>query len=157
MGAAKEQGDVMIWFLDKADGGGVVVLRDSGSDGYNNYFYTDLGVTINSVTTFVIDNSPGAIDSYVLQRVANAEVIWFSGGDKYDCTSYFKDNAMEDALNYFVNTKQGVIGGTSAGLAILGGYYFSPQYGTLTNAVALSNPYHPRVTIDHDDFLYFLI
>jgi hypothetical protein len=52
-----------------------------------------------------------------------------------------------------VNTKQGVIGGTSAGLAILGGSYFSAQYGTLSNAVALSNPYHPRVTIGTDDFL----
>jgi cyanophycinase-like exopeptidase len=153
MGGASEQEDAMIWFLNKANGGDVVVLRASGSDGYNNYFYTDLGVTINSVTTFVIDNAAGAIDPYVLQRVANAEAIWFAGGDQYDYVSYFKDNAMEDALNYFVNTKQGVIGGTSAGLAILGGHYFSAQYGTLTNAVALSNPYHPRVTIGHDDFL----
>jgi cyanophycinase-like exopeptidase len=153
MGGATEQEDAMIWFLNKANGGDVVVLRASGSDGYNNYFYTDLGVTINSVTTFVIDNAAGATDPYVLQRVANAEAIWFAGGDQYDYVSYFKDNAMEEALNNFVNVKQGVIGGTSAGLAILGGNYFSAQYGTLSNAVALSNPYHPRVTIGHDDFL----
>ncbi|MFD2915650.1 T9SS type A sorting domain-containing protein [Psychroserpens luteus] len=153
MGGATEQEDAMIWFLNKADGGDVVVLRASGSDGYNNYFYTDLGVTINSVTTFVIDNVAGAIDPYVLQSVENAEAIWFAGGDQYDYVSYFKDNAMEDALNNFVNVKQGVIGGTSAGLAILGGNYFSAQYGTLTNAVALSNPYHPRVAIGENDFL----
>jgi cyanophycinase-like exopeptidase len=153
MGGASEQEDAMIWFLNKADGGDVVVLRASGSDGYNDYFYTDLGVTINSVTTFVIDNVAGATDPYVLQKVADAEAIWFAGGDQYDYVSYFKDNAMEDALNNFVNTKQGVIGGTSAGLAILGGSYFSAQYGTLSNAVALSNPYHPRVTIGTDDFL----
>jgi cyanophycinase-like exopeptidase len=153
MGGASEQEDAMIWFLNKADGGDVVVLRASGSDGYNDYFYTDLGVTINSVTTFVIDNVTGATDPYVLQKVADAEAIWFAGGDQYDYVSYFKDNAMEDALNNFVNTKQGVIGGTSAGLAILGGSYFSAQYGTLSNAVALSNPYHPRVTIGTNDFL----
>jgi cyanophycinase-like exopeptidase len=153
MGGASEQEDAMIWFLNKADGGDIVVLRASGSDGYNNYFYTDLGVTINSVTTFVIDNAAGATDPYVLQRVANAEAIWFAGGDQYDYVSSFKDNAMEDALNDFVNVKQGVIGGTSAGLAILGGNYFSAQYGTLSSAVALSNPYHPRVTVGHDDFL----
>ncbi|WP_179021005.1 cyanophycinase [Winogradskyella forsetii] len=157
MGGAGEQEDAMIWFLNKANGGDVVVLRASGSDGYNDYFYTDLAADlntpINSVTTFVINNVDGAIDPYVLQKVANAEAIWFAGGDQYDYVSYFKDNAMEDALNAFVNTKQGVIGGLSAGLAILGSNYFSAQYGTLSNAVALSNPYHPRVAIGTNDFL----
>lgn len=153
MGGASEQQDAMIWFLNKADGGDVVVLRASGSDGYNDYFYTDLEVTINSVTTFVINNEAGATDPYVLEKVANAEAIWFAGGNQYDYVSYFKDNAMEDALNNFVNIKQGVIGGTSAGLAILGGSYFSAENGTVTNAVALNNPYHPKVALGHNDFL----
>lgn len=153
MGGATEQHDAMIWFLNKANGGDVVVLRTSGSDGYNDYFYTDLGVTVNSVTTFVIHNSAGANDPYVLEKVANAEAIWFAGGDQYDYVSYFKDNAMEDALNNYVNSKQGVIGGTSAGLAILGGSYFSAQNGTVTNAQALNDPYHSRMTLGYNDFL----
>ncbi|WP_456440250.1 T9SS type A sorting domain-containing protein [Psychroserpens sp.] len=153
MGGASENDDAMIWFLNKANGGDVVVLRASGSDGYNDYFYTDLGVTINSVTTFVIDNEAGATDSYVLEKVANAEAIWFAGGDQFDYVSYFKDNDMEDALNSFINTKQGVIGGTSAGMAILGGGYFSAENGTVTNAQALSNPYHNRMTLGYNDFL----
>ena len=153
MGGATEQDDAMIWFLNKADGGDVVILRASGSDGYNDYFYSQLGVTLNSVTTFVINNVAGATDAYVLQKVANAEAIWFAGGDQYDYVSYFKDNAMEEALNTFVNTKNGVIGGTSAGLAILGVSYFSAQNGTVTNAQALSNPYHQRVTLGYNDFL----
>lgn len=153
MGGATEQENAMIWFLNKADGGDIVVLRASGSDGYNDYFYLQLGVNINSVTTFVIHNETGALDPYVLQKVADAEAIWFAGGDQYNYVSYFKDNAMEYALNNFVNTKQGVIGGTSAGLAILGGSYFSAQNGTVTNAEALSNPYHSRMTLGYNDFL----
>ena len=153
MGGASENDDAMIWFLNKANEGDVVVLRASGSDGYNDYFYTDLGVTINSVTTFVINNEAGATDAYVLQKVANAEAIWFAGGDQFDYVSFFKDNAMEDALNSFINTKQGVIGGTSAGMAILGSGYFSAENGTVTNAQALSNPYHNRMTLGYNDFL----
>lgn len=153
MGGASENDDAMIWFLNKANGGDVVVLRASGSDGYNDYFYTDLGVTINSVTTFVIDNEAGATHEYVLQKVANAEAIWFAGGDQFDYVSFFKDNAMEDALNNFINTKQGVIGGTSAGMAILGSSYFSAENGTVTNAQALSNPYHNRMALGYNDFL----
>lgn len=153
MGGASENDDAMIWFLNKANGGDVVVLRASGSDGYNDYFYTDLGVTINSVTTFVIQNESGATDPYVLQKVANAEAIWFAGGDQFDYVSYFKDNAMEDTLNSFINTKGGVIGGTSAGMAILGSAYFAAENGTITNAQALSDPYHNRMTLGYNDFL----
>lgn len=157
MGGATEQEDAMIWFLNKASGGDIVVLRASGSDGYNDYFYTDLALNlntpINSVTTFVINNVAGATDPYVLEKVTNAEAIWFAGGDQYNYVSYFKDNEMEDVLNTFVNTKQGVIGGTSAGLAILGGSYFSAENGTVTNEQALSNPYHLKVTLGYNDFL----
>ena len=153
MGGLTENDEAMTWFLERTDGGDVVVLRASGRDGYNNYFFTDLGVTINSVTTFVIDNINGAIDPYVLGKVADAEAIWFAGGDQWNYVDYFKDNAMETALNNFINVKQGVIGGTSAGMAILGSSYFSAENGTVDSDVALSNPYHPRVTIGSDDFL----
>ena len=153
MGGATEHDEAMRWFLRKANGGDVVVLRASGSNGYNNYFYSELGVSVNSVTTFVIQNQEGALDNYVLNKVANAEAIWFAGGDQYNYVSYFKDNAMEDALNHFINVKQGVIGGTSAGMAILGSAYFSAENGTVTNAQALSNPYHSRMTLGYNDFL----
>ena len=153
MGGASENDNAMIWFLNRANGGDVVVLRASGSNGYNNYMYSELGVTINSVTTFVVHNEAGAIDPYVLERVANAEAIWFAGGDQYDYVSYFKDNEMEDTLNNFISNKQGAIGGTSAGMAILGSGYFSAENGTVTNAQALSNPYHNRMTLRYNDFL----
>lgn len=153
MGGASENDNAMIWFLEKANGGDVVVLRASGSDGYNNYMYSELGVTINSVTTFVIHNTAGALDPYVLDKVGKAEAIWFAGGDQFDYVSYFKDNVMEEVLNQFINEKQGVIGGTSAGMAILGSAYFSAENGTVTNAQALSNPYHNRMTLGYNDFL----
>jgi len=153
MGGASEQDDAMKWFLNQADGGDVVVLRASGDDGYNDYFYTDLGVTINSVRTFVIETVAGAVDPYVLEKVANAEAIWFAGGDQKDYVNYFKDNAMEEALNTFINTKKGVIGGTSAGMAILGSSYFSAEIGGLESDEALLNPYHPRVSLGYNDFL----
>ena len=103
MGGATENDEAMKWFLNRANGGDVLVLRASGSDGYNDYFYTELGVTIHSVETIVINNASGAVDPYVLQQVEDAEAIWFAGGDQYDYVSYFKDTAMEDALNIFIN------------------------------------------------------
>ncbi|WP_052158179.1 cyanophycinase [Lacinutrix jangbogonensis] len=153
MGGASESDEAMVWFLNKANGGDVLVLRASGSDGYNNYFYTGLGVTVNSVRTFVINNEAGATDEYVLDKIEKAEAIWFAGGDQYNYVNFFKDNAVAVALNNFINTKQGVIGGTSAGMAILGSAYFSAENGTVTNTQALANPYHTRMTLGYNDFL----
>jgi cyanophycinase-like exopeptidase len=153
MGGASESDEAMIWFLEKADGGDILVLRASGSDGYNNYFYSELGVTVNSVETLVIHNADGAVDPYVLQKVAQAEAIWIAGGNQWNYVNYFKGNAMQDALNQHVNVKQAVIGGTSAGMAILGSYYFDAQNGTVNSAQALMNPYGTNVSLGYNDFL----
>lgn len=153
MGGATENDNAMRWFLQQANGGDVVVLRTSGTDGYNNYFFQELGITVNSVRTFVINTITGATDPYVIDKVEKAEAIWFAGGDQYTYATRFKDNALEDALNEFINIKLGVIGGTSAGMAILGNHYFDAANGTVTSAVALNNPYHTNVSLGYNDFL----
>ena len=153
MGGATEHDEAMKWLLRKANGGDVVVLRSSGSNGYNNYLYSELGVNVNSVETLVITSVAGAENPYVLDKVAHAEMIWFAGGDQFNYVSYFRDSALGDLLNAYINVKKGPIGGTSAGMAILGGKYFSAQNGSVTSAEALSNPYNPKVRIGVDDFL----
>ncbi|CAM3439778.1 Secretion system C-terminal sorting domain-containing protein [Flavobacterium longum] len=153
MGGATEHDNAMIWLLEKANGGDVVVLRSSGSNGYNDYLYSELGVDVNSVETLVITSVAGATNPYVLDKVANAEMIWFAGGDQWNYVSFFKDNALEDLLNAHVNIKQAPIGGTSAGMAILGGKYYSAQNGTISSTQATNNPFHANMTIGQDDFL----
>lgn len=153
MGGATEHDEAMKWLLQKANGGDVVVLRSSGSNGYNNYLYSELGILVNSVETIVITSIAGATNPYVLDKVANAEMIWFAGGDQWNYVSYFKNNALEDLINNHVNVKNAPIGGTSAGMAILGGKYFNAQNGSVTSTQALNNPYHPNITLGYDDFL----
>ena len=147
MGGATEHDNAMRWLLQKANGGDIVVLRSSGSNGYNDYLYSQLGVTVNSVETLVITSVAGATNPYVLDKVANAEMVWFAGGNQWNYISYFKDNALEDLLNNHVNVKHAPIGGTSAGMAILGGKYFSAQNGSVTSAQAMANPYATNVTL----------
>jgi len=143
----------MVWFLEKAKGGDVLVLRASGSNGYNNYFYEELGVTVNSVETIVFNNSIAAGDLYVLQKIEQAEAIWMAGGDQWDYISYWRDTEVEILLNQHINEKKGVVGGTSAGMAVLGNSYFSAENGTVYSSEALENPYNSYMTFGHNDFL----
>ena len=152
MGGATENDDGSTWFLEKADGGNVVVIRASGSDGYNDYFYNQLGVSLQSVETIVFNNASASQNSFVQRRIQNAEAIWIAGGDQFLYESYWKGGPIEALLNAHVNTDQAPIGGTSAGMAILGEYYFNAENGTVTSADALNNPFDANVTV-RDDFL----
>jgi len=153
MGGATEHDEAMKWFLQRADGGDILVLRASGSDGYNDYLYSQLGISVNSVETIVFNNASASYDSYVQQKIAAAEAIWFAGGDQWDYTSYWRNTAVDSLINIGLAQRNIVIGGTSAGMAIQGGIYFSAENGTVTSSTALSNPYDFRVTADSTSFL----
>jgi len=153
MGGASEHDEAMKWFLKRANGGDVLVLRASGSDGYNEYMYTDLGITVNSVETIVFNDSSGANEMYIHEKIKKAEAIWFAGGDQWDYISYWRGTPIAELINDAIQNRNIAIGGTSAGMAILGKYYFSARNGTVTSSTALANPYDNRVTIDSTNFL----
>lgn len=153
MGGATEDDNAMIWFLEQAAGGDVLVLRASGSDGYNDYLYSSLGVPVNSVETIVCYNPQASDASYLHQKIQQAEAIWFAGGDQWDYISYWRNTPVDSLINEGITQRNIVVGGTSAGMAIQGKYYFSAKNGTVTSADALANPYHFRVTVDSAAFL----
>ncbi len=152
-GGAGDSDPAMTWFLEKANGGDILVLRASGADGYNGYLFSDLGVTVNSVETIVCHTAASGNDPYVVERISEAEAIFFAGGDQADYLNFWKDKPAETALNNHINVKGGAVGGTSAGMAILGGHYFSADNGTVFSDEALANPYNNYMTLGHWDML----
>ncbi len=153
MGGATESDAAMQWFLQRSGGGDIVVIRSTGADGYNDYFYSELGVSVNSVETLIIASDDAAHDPYVDQQIRNAEALWIAGGDQWNYVSYWKDSPVEAAIQYLINDKGVTIGGTSAGMAILGQAYFSAQNGTVQSASALGNPFNSSMTLGYNDFL----
>jgi len=143
-GGGPDNDEAMRWMLWRAAGGDVVVLRASGSNGYNDYFYSQLGVPVNSVETIRFNSAQAAYDPYVIRQIRNAELVFIAGGDQYLYYQYWKDTPVEEALNYLLLEKKVTIGGTSAGMAILGQAYYTPSGGSLTSVQALANPFHPN-------------
>lgn len=151
MGGSTDVDAAVNWFLQRADGGDVVIIRSTGADGYNQYMF-DM-VNVNSVETIMIDSRTKADLSTVEQKIRNAEALFIAGGDQWDYVNYWKNTATENAINYLLTTKGVTVGGTSAGLAILGATYFSAQNGSVTSAQALANPYHKGVALGSNDFI----
>ena len=129
-------------------GGDFVVLRASGDDDYNEYIY---GLChCDSVETIVFGSREAAYDPAVIATIRNAEAIFIGGGDQSNYVRYWKDTPVQDAIN-FVAAKPAPIGGTSAGMAILGEFSYSAMSPeSLTSAVALADPYAEDVTLERN-------
>lgn len=153
MGGRTEDDNAMRWLLAGSGGGDVVVLRSTGSDGYNSYLFSGLGISVNSVQTLVVNSRAGANNAYVVNQVRNAEAIWIAGGDQSQYVSFWKNTGLDSALNYLINVKKVPIGGTSAGMAILGKWYYAAEASSSQSNIVLQNPFHNSITIGKDDFL----
>jgi cyanophycinase len=148
MGGGSDVDAAFQWMIGKSGGGDFVVIRASGTDAYNPYIY-GLG-TVDSVETLIITSRTAASDPFVVNKIRNAEALWIAGGDQSNYINYWKGTPVADAINYVANTKGAPVGGTSAGLAVLGQFIYTGATGSVTSSQALSNPYHRYVTLDRD-------
>lgn len=134
----------MRFFGERAGAGDLVVLRASGSGGYNQYLLDLTGA--DSVETLIVASRRRAEDPYVLGRVSQAEGVFVAGGDQADYVNFWGGTPLASAIDE-VAARAAPLGGTSAGLAILGEWVFAALAGTVTSAQALADPYHERVTL----------
>lgn len=126
-----------------ANGGDVVVIRTSGSNGYNEYLYNLVSGALkpDSVETLLLDTRDKANSDYAEWTLRNAELIFIAGGDQSTYVNAWKDTRSEDAIRA-AYLRGAVIGGTSAGLAVQGEYIYDPDGVTaVTSAEAIANPY----------------
>jgi cyanophycinase-like exopeptidase len=129
-------------------GGDFVVLRASGSDDYNDYIFRLCHC--DSVETIVFEGGAAATDPFVIETIRNAEAVFIAGGDQSNYIRYWKGTPVQDAIN-FVAAKPAPIGGTSAGMAVMGEFVYSAEgRESLTSAVALADPYAPDLTLARD-------
>jgi cyanophycinase len=132
----------------RAGGGDFVVIRASGTDAYNPYIYALC--SCDSVATIVFKNRNAVSDPFVIQTIRNAEALFIAGGDQSDYVKLWKGTPVEDAIHY-VAAKPAPVGGTSAGMAIMGEFIYSAMTSSsLTSAEGLSNPFHRDLTLDRD-------
>lgn len=138
------------WMIDRSGGGDVVVIRASG-----DYLYNDdiakLG-KVNSVETLLIDSRNVANDDKVANTIRNAEMLFITGGDQSNYMNFWRNTKTSEAINYLLNVKKVPVGGTSAGCAVLSGFYYSGETGSATSEITM-DPFDKNVTLYNNDFL----
>ncbi|MBL7845429.1 MAG: cyanophycinase [Cyclobacteriaceae bacterium] len=145
MGGSTDVDEAFRWMIDRAKGGDFVVIRASGSTGYNNYI-KGLG-ELNSVETLLIDSREKANLDEARDKIRNAEALFIAGGDQANYVNYWANTEVSSAIQYLIDEKKVPIGGTSAGCAVLGEIIFDAKNGSIISSEALQNPYDPRLSI----------
>ena len=152
MGGGTDVAAAFKWMIARSGGGNVVIIRASGTAAYNPYI-DSLG-KVSSVETLKIDSRALANNDTVVRYIRNAEMLFIAGGDQSNYMKYWKGTKTMDAINYLLNVKHVPVGGTSAGCAIMSGFYYSGEFRSVTSKEALSNPYDTSVRIYNNDFLH---
>jgi cyanophycinase len=95
----------------------------------------------------VFHRREASFDPDVLARLEHAEAVFLAGGDQANYVRFWKDTPVQATLNALA--RRGVpVGGTSAGLAVLGEFSFAALEDTVTSAEALADSYSPKVTLE---------
>lgn len=152
MGGGTDLDEAFEFLCDRAGGGDFLVLRATGDDEYNSYLR---GLChLNSVATLIIPNRFAAADPFVGDAIKHASAIFIAGGDQANYINFWMNTPVQTALNDAI--RRGVpIGGTSAGLAVMGEYIYTaqgdkPDDPNLDGKTALVDPYSTRIHLAQD-------
>ncbi|MEO7159286.1 MAG: cyanophycinase [Polaromonas sp.] len=169
MGGGPDVDEAFRWMITRAGirpgtGGRFVVIRATGTEAYDPYiYYSDaaLGTSapvadqwvggaslgLSSVETLVIPSITAANNAFVNSVVGQANAVFIAGGDQSDYFKYWKGTKLEQTLQGLMSNNI-PLGGTSAGLAVLGQFDFAALNGSVNSTQALSDPYNKYMTLD---------
>lgn len=147
MGGGDRNHDSLRWFFERAGHGHIVVLRASLANEVAEEFFNEVG-GIASVETYVLTNRESSTDPALLRSLARADGIFIAGGDQSRYVRYWRGTPVAAALQKHVMDGK-PLGGTSAGLAMLGEYlYGAMDGGSQVSPLALADPLGAGNTIE---------
>src|SRR5208282_2147071 len=146
-----EQDPALKFLCEHANGGDFLILRANTEDDYAQKVNEEIRALcpLNSAATIVFSEREDSEDPKLLEHIGQAEAIFIAGGDQSNYVRFWQDTPVEYALNGHIAAGK-PIGGSSAGLAVLGGFSFSSMIDTIHSADALADPYGNKVTLSRD-------
>jgi cyanophycinase len=160
MGGGDTVDNAVVWMHDTIVGsrsqraGDVIVLRATGTNAYDAYFMTV--APFNSVRTVMLGRGATTADfEKAASYIDRAQGVFFAGGDQANYARW-KGTPLMAAVQR-VYDRGGVVGGTSAGFAILGEYVFDSVAGDeagedveVTTLNAVADPSESIISFTHN-------
>ena len=151
MGGGSKQDAAFRFLCERANGGDFLILRANSDAATAKELDSKIRglCSLNSVATIIFNDREDPDDPHVAQIIDQAESIFIAGGDQSNYLRFWQDTPVQDALNRHIAAGK-PIGGSSAGLAILGEFSFASIIDTIHSPEALADPYGNKVTLSRD-------
>src|SRR5579885_631528 len=148
MGGGPRQDPAFRFLCERSAGGDFLILRANTEDDYAKQVNGEIAATcpLNSVATIVFSDREDSSDPKLLAILRQAETIFIAGGDQSNYVRFWQDTPVQDALDRHIAEGK-PLGGSSAGLAVLGEFSFSSMIDTIHSPEALADPYGNKVTL----------
>lgn len=137
------------WIVEKSDSGKIIVLSANEESNWIPNYFKSFGAS--SAVNMRINSRTLADQQSTFDELITARAIFIKGGDQWNYINYWKGTKTEQAIVHVFNNG-GVIGGTSAGAAVLGDLDFSAQNGSAYPRECLMNPFISKIALE-DNFL----
>ncbi len=146
-------------------GGDVVTIKaKTEGDSYNEWIYNDTEGhgfhRVNSVSRIFLQEAAEANSPEIERLVENAELIFIQGGDQSVYYDWFLNSRLGHAVERALKERKVAIGGTSAGMAVLGGidyvaHFSSPnsEDAEVSSEDVLSDPSGAFVDLGYSMFM----
>jgi cyanophycinase len=148
MGGGSKLDAAYQFLCERANGGDFLILRADTDEDYTKELNAEIKAMcpLNSVSTVVFSEREDSDDPKVSEIIDRAQAIFFAGGDQSNYVRFWQDTPVQNALNRHIAAGK-PIGGSSAGLAILGEFSFSSMIDTIHSPEALADPYGNKITL----------
>jgi len=151
MGGGARQDAAFRFLCERANDGDFLILRADTEDDYAKQVNEEIKALcpLNSVATIVFSSREDSDDKKIIEIIEHAQTIFIAGGDQSNYVRFWQDTPVQDALNRHIAAGK-PLGGSSAGLAILGEFSFSSMIDTIHSPEALADSYGNKVTLARD-------
>lgn len=135
------------WILNKTDNKKMLVISDDNVPMYWMYEWYDVA----DIEMLVVPDRETANRKSTIDKIKSAESILISGGVQSNYINLWKGTKLAVAIN--AAALKIPVAGISAGLAIMGEYYYSAENDTVISDDALLDPYNRYMASIQNNFL----
>ncbi len=147
-GAAVERNQLRVVILGNLDEGQAAPTQQQLDEMGDETAARFKALGVASVRQLYI-NTANASDTDIADAIRAADIVWCRGGSQSRYCANWNGTPVEDAIRA-VFDRGGVIGGTSAGCAILGEFIYDARGGSCDTSTALRDPFAEEISFTTD-------
>jgi cyanophycinase-like exopeptidase len=148
------------WMMRQTNGGDFVIVDFYGDS--NSYVYQiwdqlggrgdkDVALKLNSVSVVMVTSAQDANNDALVQVVKEAETILIAGGDQWNYINHWDGTKLDTELQAALNSTTRCVGGSSAGLAVMGETDYSARRGvSVMSEEAINDPFNQYITFNQE-------